>query len=433
MYESSIGGLKEFNFDLKDPKFYDEEALWEEAKRVYSKCKDCRLCVAFCPSFPTLFDAVDAKDDNVENLTKEELAKPLELCFHCKQCYFRCPYTPPHEWSIDFPHLSLRYKVWKFKKQGAKFTDKLMVNTDLSGKLNVGPQAHAVNRLIDTKPVRVILENFMGIDRRAKLPKFNTESFVSWFKKNRRPVKGENGRIVLFSTCFLNYNYLKKGIALVRVLEKNDVFIELPENQECCGIPYFDIGDLDSAKEKAKRNVAKLKPYVDAGYDILVPIPTCALQIKYEYPLLLPDDPDVKAVSEKVFDLHEYLWRLKEEGKLNTDFKVSMGNIAYHIPCHLKSLNVGYKGAALLRLIPGTKVRVVDRCSGHDGTFGVKKETFDYAYKVGSRLFDDLKAQDADLYVSECPLASNMIELGTGKEPLHPIEVLFRAYGGEQV
>lgn len=432
MYESSIGGLKEFNFDLKDPKFYDEEALWEEAKRVYSKCKDCRLCVAFCPSFPALFDAVDAKDDNVENLTKEELAKPLELCFHCKQCYFRCPYTPPHEWRIDFPHLSLRYKAWKFKRQGAGLTDKLMVNTDLNGKLNVGPQAHIVNSLMDTKPARVILENFMGIDRRAKLPKFNTESFVSWFKKNRRPVKGENGRVVLFSTCLLNYNYLRKGIALVRVLEKNDVFIELPENQECCGIPYFDIGDLDSAKEKAKRNVARLKPYVDAGYDILVPIPTCALQIKYEYPLLLPDDPDVKAVSEKVFDLHEYLWKLKEEGKLNTDFKVSMGNIAYHIPCHLKSLNVGYKGVALLRLIPGTKVRVVDRCSGHDGTFGVKKETFDYAYKVGSRLFDDLKAQDADLYVSECPLASNMIELGTGKEPLHPIEVLFRAYGGDQ-
>ena len=430
MYESSIGGVKDFNFDIKDPKFYDEEAIWEEARRVYSKCKDCRMCVSFCPSFPTLFDAVDSKDDDVNKLTKEELAKPLELCFHCKQCYFRCPYTPPHEWKIDFPHLSLRYKAWKFKTKGAKFTDKLMVNTDLNGKLNVGPQAHVVNTLMDTKPVRVILENFMGIDQRAKLPKFNTESFVTWFGKNRRPVKGENGKVVLFSTCLLNYNFLQKGIALTRVLAKNDIHVELAETQECCGIPYFDVGDLDSAIEKARRNVQRLKPYVEAGFDIIVPIPTCALQLKYEYPLLLPDDPDVKAVAEKVYDVHEYLWKLNEEGKFNKDFKVSMGNIAYHIPCHLKSLNVGYKGVALLRLIPNTKVRVVDRCSGHDGTFGVKKDTFDYAYKVGSRLFDDLKAQDADLYVSDCPLASNMIELGTGKQPLHPIEVLYRAYGG---
>ncbi len=431
MYESSIGGVKDFNFDIKDPDFYNEEAIWEEARRVYSKCKDCRMCVGFCPSFPAIFNAVDSKDDDVNRLTREELAEPLELCFHCKQCYFRCPYTPPHEWGIDFPHLSLRYKAWKFKNKGAKLTEKLMVNTDLNGKLNVGPQAHVVNALMDTKPVRVVLENFMGIDQRAKLPKFNTESFVSWFRKNRMPVKGENGKVVLFSTCLLNYNFLQKGIALTRVLEKNDVYVELPESEECCGIPYFDIGDLDSAIEKAKRNVQRLKPYVEAGFDIIVPIPTCALQLKYEYPLLLPDDPDVKAVSERVYDVHEYLWKLNEEGKFNRDFKVSMGSIAYHIPCHLKSLNVGYKGVALLRLIPNTKVRIVDRCSGHDGTFGVKKETFDYAYKVGSRLFDELKSQDADLYVSDCPLASHMIELGTEKKPLHPLEVLFRAYGGE--
>ncbi len=430
MYESSIGGVKDFNFNIKDPDFYREEAIWEEARRVFSKCKDCRMCIGFCPSFPAIFDAVDAKDDDINKLTKEELARPLELCFHCKQCYFRCPYTPPHEWNIDFPHLSLRYKAWKFKNRGARITDKLVLNTDLSGKINVGPQARLINNLMETKPVRALLENFMGIDQRAKLPKFNTENFVSWFKKNRKVVKGENGKVALFSTCLLNYNFLDKGIALARVLEKNDIYIEIPE-QECCGIPYFDIGDLDTAIEKAKKNVQRLKPYVDAGFDIIVPIPTCALQLKYEYPLLLPNDPDVKAVAEKIYDVHEYLWKLNEEGKFNKDFKVSMGNIAYHIPCHLKSLNVGYKGVALLRLIPGTKVRIVDRCSGHDGTFGVKKDTFDYAYKVGSRLFDDMKAQDADIYVSDCPLASNMIQLGTGKAPLHPLEVLYIAYGKE--
>jgi len=429
MYESGIGGVKDFNFDINDPDFYSKEAILEEAKRVFSKCKDCRMCIGFCPSFPALFDAVDAKEDDLDRLTEEELFRPLDLCFHCKQCYFRCPYTPPHEWKLDFPHLSLRYKAWKFREKGSGFIDRLMVNTDLSGKLNVGPQASVVNALMNTKPVRVLFEKAAGIDRRAKLPSFNTENFISWFRKNRRPVKGENGKVALFTTCLINYNFLNKGIALTRVFEKNDIHIDIPENQQCCGIPFFDIGDLDSAVKKAKANLEALKPFLDAGYDIVVPIPTCALQLKYEYPLLLPDNEDAKALSERVYDVHEYLWKLNEEGKFNRDFKIPMGTIAYHIPCHLKSLNVGYKGVALLRLIPDTKVRIVDRCSGHDGTFGVKKETFDMAMKVGSRLFDDLGSQPADLYVSDCPLASHMIEMGTGKVPLHPLEVLYRAYG----
>ncbi|SNZ13728.1 heterodisulfide reductase-related iron-sulfur binding cluster [Hydrogenobacter hydrogenophilus] len=429
MQDVSLGGVKDFNFDIKDPKFLDEDALWEEAKRVFSKCKDCRMCISYCPSFPALFDAVDRHDDDINALSKEELAKPLELCFHCKQCYFKCPYTPPHEWRIDFPHLSLRYKIWKFKKEGAKLTDKLMLNTDLVGKLSVG-MSSLVNSVKDVKPVRVIMENFMGVDRRAKLPPFNSETFVDWFEKNRKKVRGENGKVALFYTCLLNYNYLEKGKALVRVFEKNDILIELPQ-QECCGIPFFDIGDVDAVIKKAKANIKSLKAYVDKGYDIVVPIPTCALQIKYEYPLLLPDDPNAKAVAEKVYDVHQYLWKLYEEGKLNKEFKVSMGNIAYHIPCHLKSLNVGYKAANLMRLIPNTKVRIVERCSGHDGTFGVRKETFDMAYKVGSKLFEELKGAQADLYVSDCPLASNQIELGTGRRPLHPIEVLWKAYGEE--
>jgi anaerobic glycerol-3-phosphate dehydrogenase C subunit len=429
MQEISLGGVKDFNFDIKDPKFLDENALWEEAKRVFSKCKDCRMCISYCPSFPALFDAVDRHDDDINALSKEELAKPLELCFHCKQCYFKCPYTPPHEWKIDFPHLSLRYKIWKFKNQGAKLIDKLMLNTDLVGKLSI-PASSLANTIIQMKPVRLLMENFVGVDRRAKLPPFNHESFTEWFKKNSKNVKGEKGKVALFYTCLINYNYLNKGKALVRVFEKNDILIELPK-QECCGIPFFDIGDVDAVIKKAKDNIKSLKAYVDKGYDIVVPIPTCALQIKYEYPLLLPDDPDVKAVAEKVYDVHQYLWKLHEEGKLNKDFKVSMGNIAYHIPCHLKSLNVGYKAAALMRLIPNTKVRIVERCSGHDGTFGVRKETFDMAYKVGSKLFEELKGAQADLYVSDCPLASNQIELATGRRPLHPIEVLWKAYGEE--
>jgi len=426
MPEMSIGGLKEFNFDLDDPKFYDEEALYEEAKRVYLKCKDCRMCVNFCPSFPALFDAVDSKHDNIEALTKEELAKPLELCFHCKQCYFKCPYTPPHEWKLDFPHLSLRYKAIKFKNQGAKITDKLMLDTDLVGKLSV-PFGKVVNKTMDVKPVRLIMEKTAGIDQRAKLPPINEHSFRSFLKDNLVPVKNPVRKAVLFYTCLLNYNFLEKGKALLHVLYKNNIHIEVPD-QNCCGIPFFDIGDLDSSIKKAKYNVDMMIDYVRNGYDVIVPVPTCALQLKHEYPLLLRT-PEAKELSEKVYEIGDYLFSLNQENLFNKDFKNPMGKIDYHIACHLKSLGVGYKSAALMRMIPNTKVRIVEICSGHDGTFGVKKDTFDMAVSVGKPLFENILNQKADLVVSDCPLAGNFIELNTSRTVKSPIEVLSMAYG----
>ncbi|MFP3294319.1 MAG: heterodisulfide reductase-related iron-sulfur binding cluster [Hydrogenobaculum sp.] len=426
MPEMSIGGLKEFNFDLEDPKFYDEEALYEEAKRVYLKCKDCRMCVNFCPSFPALFDAVDSKHDNIEALTKEELAKPLELCFHCKQCYFKCPYTPPHEWKLDFPHLSLRYKAIKFKNQGAKITDKLMLDTDLVGKLSV-PFGKVVNKTMDVKPVRFIMEKTAGIDQRAKLPPINEHSFRSFLKDNLVPVKNPVRKAVLFYTCLLNYNFLEKGKALLHVLYKNNIHIEVPE-QNCCGIPFFDIGDIDSSIKKAKYNVDMMIDYVRNGYDVIVPVPTCALQLKHEYPLLLRT-PEAKELSEKVYEIGDYLFSLNQENLFNKDFKNPMGKIDYHIACHLKSLGVGYKSAALMRMIPNTKVRIVEICSGHDGTFGVKKDTFDMAVSVGKPLFENILNQKADLVVSDCPLAGNFIELNTSRTVKSPIEVLSMAYG----
>ncbi len=424
---SDIGGLKDFNFNLDDPNFYNEGDLIKEAKRVYTKCKDCRMCVNFCPSFPALFDAVDKHNDNLENLSKEELEKPLELCFHCKQCYFKCPYTPPHEWMLDFPHLSLRYKAIKYKKQGANPIDKVILNTDLIGKLSV-PFSKIANTTNNIKPVRVIMEKTMGIDTRAKLPPINEKTFTSFFKEHYISPKNPVRKAVLFYTCLLNYNFLEKGKALLNILSKNNIYVEIPE-QNCCGIPFFDIGDIDSSIKKAKYNVDNLISYVKNGYDIIVPVPTCALQLKHEYPLLLRTD-EAKQVSEKVFEIGDYLFSLNQEGLFNKDFKNSIGKIDYHIACHLKSLGVGYKSAALMRMIPNTKVRIVEICSGHDGTFGVKKNTFDMAIEVGKPLFDNILHQNADMVVSDCPLAGNFIELNTSKHVYSPLEVLSMAYGG---
>ncbi len=432
MYKTDADPKITQNFDIRNTDFLNEANLFNEIKRVYLKCMSCRLCIGFCPSFPALFDAVDNKNDDINALTKEEIIKPLEICFYCKQCYFKCPFTPPHEWNVDFPHLALRYKVFKFEQEGARIQDKLLADTDKMGKKSI-PMASIVNKLNNTKLFRYLIEPIMGIDKRAKVPSFNKISFEKWFYNNYKinntasDKNNYNGKAVLFYTCMLNYNFLDRGIALIKVLEKNNIYVELPDIQ-CCGIPYYDIGDINSSIKKARYNIKSLKKYVEDGFDIIVPVPTCAMQIKHEYPLLLPDSVDATMIANKTFDIHEYLYRLHQDGKFNTDFKKSMGKIGYHISCHLKSLNVGYKALNLLRLIPETDVQIIEKCSGHDGTFGVKKETFDYAVNVGKSLFEDINSMNMDYYISDCPLASDQIEMNTSKKVLHPIEILFEAY-----
>ncbi len=432
MYKTGADPKEAQNFDIKDANFFSEDNLFEEIKRVYLKCINCRLCVGFCPSFPAIFNVVDKKDGDVGAMTKAELIKPLDLCFYCKQCYFKCPFTPPHEWKIDFPHLALRFKAFRFKKEGAKIQDKLLVDTDSMGKKSV-PIASIVNKINTSKAVRSIMEPFMGLDKRAKLPVFNKITFEKWFRNNykpdKKPVEQFSGKVVLFYTCMLNYNFLERGIALIKVLEKNNIYIELPDIQ-CCGIPFYDTGDINNSIKKAEYNVKNLKGYIKEGFDVIVPVPTCAMQIKHEYPLLLPDDKDVQLISAKTYEINEYLFNLYKNDKFNIDFKKSMGNIVYHINCHLKSLNVGYKAINLLKLIPDTKVKIIEKCSGHDGTFGVKKKTFDYALDVGKSLFEDVTEMQADYYISDCPLASDQIEMATGKKVKHPVEILYKAYSG---
>lgn len=432
MYKAGADPKEAQNFDIKDVNFFSEDNLFEEIKRVYLKCISCRLCVGFCPSFPAIFNVVDKKDGDVGAMTKAELVKPLDLCFYCKQCYFQCPFTPPHEWKIDFPHLALRFKALRFKKEGARIQDKLLVDTDSMGKKSV-PMASIINKINTSKAVRFIMEPFMGLDKRAKLPVFNKITFEKWFRNNykpdKKPIEQFSGKVVLFYTCMLNYNFLERGMALIKVLEKNNIYIELPDIQ-CCGIPFYDTGDINNSIKKAEYNVKNLKKYIKEGFDVIVPVPTCAMQIKHEYPLLLPDDKDVQLISAKTYEINEYLFNLYKNDKFNTDFKKSMGNIAYHINCHLKSLNVGYKAVNLLKLIPDTKVKIIEKCSGHDGTFGVKKKTFDYALDVGKSLFEEITGMQMDYFISDCPLASDQIEMATGKKVKHPVEILYKAYSG---
>ena len=418
--------------NVQSPEFWDQTALEKEWRRVFDLCHGCRRCFHLCPSFDFLFEAIDQKEEVVENLTSADFRQVLDLCYQCKLCYNHCPYTPPHHWAIDFPRLMLRAKAVQAKTEGINLSDRFLGNTDRAGRLG-SMAAPIANRFNESRLGRSLVQGIFGVHKERQLPKYQGQTFSRWFRKRKAGAAsgslGQNGKAALFYTCFVNYNNPEVGKATVAVLEKNGVEVRCPP-QRCCGMPYLDGGDIKSAVNSAKTNVKSFLEYVRQGYAIVVPGPTCSYMLKQEYPFLL-GSAEARAVAEATLDTCEYLMGLHREGRLATDFQNNPGKIAYHLPCHLKAQNIGYKSMDLLRVIPGASVELVDSCAGIDGTWGLKKQYFELSLKVAGRLLRGVEEAEPDHVVSDCPLAAMQISQGSGREPKHPLEMLAWAYGLE--
>jgi Fe-S oxidoreductase len=428
------------------PRYKEPEAFRAETLRVYEICNGCRRCFNLCPSFDVLFRGIDDKDGEVNALDAPLHDRVVDLCYYCKLCFNHCPYCPPHQYDLDFPRLMLWGKHLKAKRRPPGLRDRLLVNVEFMGRLG-GMIAPLSNWALRRPVIRRMLELVMGIHRERLFPEFQWQSFASWFGQIRksgrstvgaalrgRPDKGQaqgpaptTEKIALFYTCYVNRHDPEIGKAALQVLEKNDVAVICPE-QECCGMPYFDIGDLDAVRQKARSNLKRLSAAVDAGYKIVSPMPTCSLMLKKEYPDLVPTE-EARKVAANTYDLCEYLMKLEGKGKLSKDFVSSPGKIAYQVPCHLRDQNIGLKSRDLMKLIPGATVEVIERCSGHDGTFGVKKEYYDLSLKVGRKAFAAVENAEADAAVSDCPLSGIALTQSTGRKSVHPIQVIQRAYG----
>jgi glycerol-3-phosphate dehydrogenase subunit C len=426
-------------YDPTDPRYYDEKDLRAESERIFSLCADCRMCVKFCGSFPKLFNAIDDycvegkyAEVDTKKLKTEDVRAVVDDCFQCKLCYIKCPYTPGyHDWAIDFPRLMARSKAQEIKKHGVPLVDKLLGNPDLVGKLGsaTAPLANWGNE----NPLnRKLMESVLGIHKDKRLPTFAATTFTKQFAAQRQAPQGEPAaRIAFFSTCYVNYHQPEIGTDTLAVMAHNNVDVELAY-ERCCGMPQWHNGDMDGAIEAAKYNIAYLLPFVDAGRIIIATNPTCSQMLRVEYPRLLGSD-DAKKVSAKVMDPMEFLARLASEGKLNKNFKTGAGNISYHIPCHLRAQNVGYKTRDVLSLLPATEVKVVEECSGHDGTWAMKKEHFQQSLKWGSRAFQQMAEGDPKVTCSDCPLAAIQIEQANGRRPLNPMQILAKSYRGELI
>jgi glycerol-3-phosphate dehydrogenase subunit C len=418
------------NFNPAIEAFWDEKALQSNMDRIYDICHGCRRCFNLCPSFSDLFNALDTEqvDGEVKKLSPADHRKIVDDCYYCKLCFNHCPYTPPHKYDLDFPRLMIQAKIQKAKENPAPLKDRLLVDIDRMGRLAslFAPLVNWGNR----QPwIRVLMEKFMGIHRERLLPPFASERFEKWFKK--RGIAAQKKKVVLFYTCFVNYNGPEIGKAAVEVLEKNGFEVLVP-SQQCCGMPFFDTGEINQVLKKGNVNLQEMEKWVDQGYDIVIPMPTCSLMFKKEYPDLYQTE-QAKKVAARSYDLSEFLMKLHKEGALSLDFKKSgLGKIAYQIPCHLRDQNIGYKSRDLVQLIPGTQVEVIEKCSGHDGTWGIKKEYFDASMKIARPLLRVIEEGHPDRVITDCPLAGVQIEQGSGKKTAHPIQILNEAYKGKE-
>ncbi len=413
------------NPEFSDPDFLERASLDGELTRVFEHCHDCRRCLPLCPSFPSLFEAIDRHEQKASDLTAAETREVIDLCYQCKLCYNHCPYHPPHEWQIDFPKLMNRAKVVQAQEEGIPLAERVGMRQDMMGRVSCLTSS-MTNAAFKNRAVRTLMEKGTGIDRRWLMPRYGSKPA----SKELRPtqaVPGENGHVLLFQTCFVEYAEAETARAAVEVLEHNGVSVE-PAYDRCCGAPFLHGGDLGQAKKNAEKVVASLVPRVREGYPVVVPGPTCSLQMKQEYPELLGTD-DARLVAENTFDIGEFLYGLGREKKLKREFPTRLGKVAYHLPCHLKSQNIGFRSRQLLKFAGAEEIEMLDNCSGVDGTWGMKARWYDQSHKVAAKLLEGVRNLDPDHVATDCPLAALRIEEGTGHRAVHPVVLLRDAYG----
>jgi len=428
--------------DWRSPEYYDEAAFLKESERVFDICHGCRRCVSLCNAFPTLFDLVDeSRTMEVDGVAKADYWKVVDQCYLCDVCYMtKCPYVPPHPWNLDFPHLMLRGKAIRFRKGETTFRDRLLTSTDRMGRLaSIPVVVHAVNWASNAGVARQVMDKTLGVAAGAALPPYDSrrlrdtlEPSVAWPVRDggRTP-----GKVALFATCYVNYNEPSIGRDLAKILAHNEIPYVIAEKEACCGMPKLELGDLETVEKLKDVNVPALAKLARAGYAILTAVPSCTLMFKQELRLLFPDDPDVQLVAKAMFDPFEYLVARDRDGLLKKDFKRPLGKVSYHIPCHSRVQNVGQKTREVLEWVPDTEVNTVERCAGHDGTWGVKTEFFEASMKIGKPVFRQMASTAPDYVSSDCPIAGRRIVQGMEGEgeahgrKEHPITLVRLAYG----
>jgi len=420
-----------------DPLFWDKRDLEGELRRAFQICHECRMCVTYCGSFPSLFQAVDREIDagraeGAETINDADIRRVTDLCWQCKLCYIKCPYTADEKAYelLDFPRILARARAVEAKSNGVPLVDQVLGEPALIGQLGAGATAPVANLVNSSRLLRKVAEKVTGVSSEFPLPPLDPQPFSRWFGKHTPlPGAGEAGEVVLFATCYGEYNFPAIARAAVRVLEHQGFSVLLPE-QTCCGLPNLDGGDLAAATSKMQANVDSLLPLIKGGRKVVTFGPSCGYTIRKEWPSYLRT-AGASEVAAGTLDLMEFLEKLRREKKLKKDFSRGFGKVAYHAPCHQRAQKIGTPGARLLGLLPDTSVEVISECSAVDGTWGMKAEFYEMGRRYARRLVQGVDEAGAQLVVSDCSLAALRINQENGCDVLHPVEALALGYGLE--
>ncbi len=424
------------NFKHQD--FLNPEMIDKEMRRVFDICHGCRRCFNLCDSFPKLFDFIDESEEGeVSSLSSEKFKPIVDSCTLCDMCFMtKCPYVPPHEFDLDFPHLMLRYRMLQKKNGEISNTTQQLAKIDRNSKVGV-LLSKIVNWVSDVKNkiFRKILEQILGIDKRVVLPKFNNETFANFFNNFKKKQNNlyKKRKVVIYSTCFVNFNKKNTGVAALKVLDYNNVEVK-HSYAGCCGMPYLEQADPEQVIKQAKLVSKELLKYIEQGYKVVTLTASCGLMLKFEWPLLMPEDEGIKKLSKNTIDIDEYIVDISKNEGLVEGLKEIDGGVTVHHACHARAQNMGNKARDMLKLIPNVKIDLVERCAGHGGTFGVMKETHDTAVKVGKTTASTVKRKNNKYMASDCPLAGKHIKQLAedtnivSDEALHPIELIAKSY-----
>ena len=438
--EGSLEAPQRQPLDWKNPEFYDRDSLNAELERVFDICHGCRRCVSLCDSFPTLFDLVDESDTlEVDGVDKADYNKVVEQCFLCDLCAeTKCPYVPPHEWAVDFPHLMLRGKAQNFVNKDTKWRDRIITSTDpIFDTLSTPGLAQMANAAAGSKTLRKAGEALFGIHQDAPLPTFEAKALSKRIPavssdQGTAPTATDKttGKVAIYVTCYGDHNEPKMVEDLIAVLNHNNIATKVLQDAKCCGMPKLELGDLPKVEKMKDANLPVFLQAIADGYDIIAPIPSCVLMYKQELPLMFPGDQDVTTIQKHFFDPFEYLMLRQKAELIDQEFTQPLGQVAYHVACHQRVQNFGMKTREFLNLIPGTEVTAIERCSGHDGTYAVKAETYEKAKKIARPVVRRVTEAEPDTFGSDCPMAGRLIADGLDEgEAEHPISMVRRAYG----
>jgi glycerol-3-phosphate dehydrogenase subunit C len=402
------------------------DVLFEAMRGSLDHCVKCTICETACPfsNVTPLFPGPKYVGPQAERFRTDEPVPDasVDYCSSCGICTQVCPQ------GVHIAEINTQAKARLREREGFALREQMIARPTVVGRLGT-PAAPIANWTLRNPLFRLLIEKTLGIHRRAAMPMFAGRTFQGWAKRHRPPASKK--RVVYFHGCGANYYEPHVAEMAVAVLAHNGFAVDVPK-QDCCGLPLQSNGLFDAARGYTRRLAKNLAPAATGDTVIVGTSTSCTLMLKREAKeiLGLAGEPDLEYVSERTYDIVEFLLGLHAQGELDTNFKPVDLTVTYHAPCQQQGHGIGKPALDLMDLVPGLKVIENDAaCCGVAGTYGLKKEKYPISMEVGATLFGQIGAAAPDLAVCDSETCRWHIEKATGVKSVHPVEILHRAYG----